>query len=151
MSIVPSHQRDVARARAGNVRLPAGRAPGPAPAIDAEPPIATVLVIEECDVGRDAVCAYLEDLGYLALDARTVDEAAVLAAHVTVDVVVIDGSLVDSGAIARLGAGARRARILVTRYPEDAPVDGCAALVQPFTLRGLAAAVREVRAAAPAP
>lgn len=137
---------EVAPATAGTMPPPAfgldptRRAPDP-PAVGAEPPIATILIVAHSDVGRTAVCAYLDDLGYRTVDARTVDEAAVLAANAPIDVIVIDGSMVGPTTVDRLGAPG--ASVVVTTYPEDEPpAAGHRALAQPITLRGLAAAVR---------
>lgn len=109
----------------------------------------TILVVEDYVPGRRALCACIEDLGYIALQAGTVGEARSIIADGLVDLVVVD---VDRPAhrqlVQDLRSIPRHPRILLMSaasadvLPEPDPM----MLRMPLTFSGLADAISRVLA-----
>ena len=109
----------------------------------------TILIVEDYVPGRRALCACIEDLGYIALQAGTVGEARSIIADGVVDLVVVD---VDRAAhrelVQELRQVPRHPRILLMSaanadmLPEPDP----AMLRMPLTFNGLADAISRVLA-----
>jgi DNA-binding response OmpR family regulator len=109
--------------------------------------VQTILVVEDYVPGRRALCACIEDLGYIALQAGTVGEARSIIADGVVDLVVVD---VDRAAhrelVQELRGIARHPHILLLSaanadmLPEPDP----AMMRMPLTFNGLADAISRV-------
>ncbi|MEK7866669.1 MAG: ATP-binding protein [Planctomycetota bacterium] len=116
----------------------------------------TILVAEDDDVVRDLLRAFLDDLGYRVLAARSAEEAVEMCRaqvgpiHVLVTDMVMPGA--SGTTLAREIADARPgiAVLLMSGYPEEivmneeAPPPGSAFLQKPFTQEALSRKVREL-------
>jgi DNA-binding response OmpR family regulator len=112
--------------------------------------VQTILVVEDYVPGRRALCACIEDLGYIALQAGTVAEARSIIGDGVVDLVVVD---VDRAAhrelVQELRSVPRHPHVLTLSaanadmLPEPDPT----MLRMPLTFNGLADAISRVLAA----
>jgi len=109
--------------------------------------VQTILIVEDYVPGRRALCACVEDLGYIALQAGTVNEARSIIADGVVDLVVVD---IDRAAhrelVQELRAVPRHPRILLMSAASDdmLPEPDPAMLHMPLTFNGLADAISRV-------
>lgn len=116
----------------------------------------TILVAEDDDVVRDLLRAFLDDLGYRVLAARSAEEALELCRAQVGPIHVLVTDLVMPGAsgttLAREIASVRPgiAVLLISGYPEETalkegtPPVGSAFLQKPFTQEALSRKVREL-------